>query len=216
MMRLAVLLVLLITFAQRLCGAESVCDGYISEAVSFVPVVGNFRDLGCGLHKSDAWDVTFGAGGLVADVVSFGAYSAAKATTKVAKAVRTGKKGESLVKAARTSKMWATASRITDTAIDWVRQRGKSVVGNSGQLGRGLQNSNAWDVASGSVGLVTDGVYLKAAYSAKASTGKEGESLAKAERIAAWTMHLPSREMSRQDLDLLSTSIGWFRWGKDK
>ena len=89
-MRLAVLL--LIAFAQRLCGAEDVCDGLVSEAVSFVPVVGNVRDLGCGLQKSDAWEVASGVGGLVANVVSFGAYSSAEAAAKVAKAVRAGKK----------------------------------------------------------------------------------------------------------------------------
>ncbi|OLQ05482.1 hypothetical protein AK812_SmicGene11308 [Symbiodinium microadriaticum] len=97
MMRLAVLL--LIAFAQRLCGAEDVCDGLVSEAVSFVPVVGNVRDLGCGLQKSDAWEVASGVGGLVANVVSFGAYSSAEAAAKVAKAVRAGKKESHLMKA---------------------------------------------------------------------------------------------------------------------
>lgn len=190
-MRLAVLL--LIAFAQRLCGAEDVCDGLVSEAVSFVPVVGNVRDLGCGLQKSDAWEVAFGAGGLVADVVSFGAYSSAKAAAKVAKAVRAGKKGESLVKAARTSKNWWTASSIANNAVNWFRRakgqhdRGKvPVVGHVKEIGRGVEHRSAWDVASGAGGLMADGVAFGASASEVASTREKGESLVKATRNADW------------------------------
>ncbi|CAE7761120.1 unnamed protein product [Symbiodinium necroappetens] len=117
------------------------------------------------------WDVAFGAGGLVADVVSFGAYSSAKAAAKVAKAVRAGKKGESLVKAARTSKNWGTASSIANTALNWFHgakdqhDRGKvPVAGHVEELGRGLENRNAWGVASGAGGLMADVVAFGAFY----------------------------------------------------
>ena len=172
MMRLAVL----IAFAQRLCGAERVCDGFISEAVGMAPVVGNFRDVGCGLAKGDAWDVAFGVVGVAADAMSFGAYSAAKAAAKAAKAVRAGQKGQSLAKAARTSKWWWTASTITTETVEWFRwgkdtvEKEKApVVGDFTVLKRGIQNYAGWDIALGAGGLVADGTFLKASASAVAA-----------------------------------------------
>ena len=121
-MRLSMLM--LVAIARRFCFGETVCDGYISEGVGFLPYVGNFRDLGCGIANGDAWDTAMGAGGLALDVVTLGlssaAKTAAKATSKVAKVVRVGKKGQSLVKASKTTKAWKTGLSWAEWTEKWV------------------------------------------------------------------------------------------------
>merc|ERR1719474_2045317 len=87
--------------------------GLIGFGLGFVPVVGPVVEIGCGVCTGNPAAVAIGVGGLALDLFTAGA---GRIATNTARAVRAGKKGKSLVKAARTAKRLRTANKGADRA----------------------------------------------------------------------------------------------------
>eukprot|EP01083_Nonionella_stella_P029123 80254_1 len=87
--------------------------GLIGLAVGFIPFVGPVVEIGCGIATGNPMNVAMGVGGLALDVFTAGT---GRVASNTARAVRVGKKGKSLVKAARTAKRVKKANKIFDRA----------------------------------------------------------------------------------------------------